>query len=283
MKYKKYIIILVILMAVLASIAAGVGIFYNTSGQAYFYQTIRGESIEIYGRGLYKHMSADVAIQGIAQDYVTLFIGVPVLLIALFFSVQGSRKAQLILTGTSLYFLVTYLFYTAMAMYNTLFLVYVMLLGLSFFTFILNLISFEPKALFSHHKIYRYSGVFLMINAVMIGLLWLGVVVPPLLDGSLYPAGLDHYTTLIVQGFDLGLLLPLSFVVGVLAFKKHHYGYFFATVYVIFLSFLMTALTSKIAFMASVGQNVIPVIFIMPSIALISMGLTYQNLKAIEK
>jgi hypothetical protein len=53
MKYKKYIIILVILMAVLASIAAGVGIFYNTSGQAYFYQTIRGESIEIYGRGLY--------------------------------------------------------------------------------------------------------------------------------------------------------------------------------------------------------------------------------------
>lgn len=37
----------------------------------------------------------------------------------------------------------------------------------------------------------------------MIGSLWLGVVVPPLVDGSIYPKELQHYTTLVVQGFDL--------------------------------------------------------------------------------
>jgi hypothetical protein len=39
--------------------------------------SIRGENITIYGKGIYQHMAADVAIQGIAQDYVTLFMGVP--------------------------------------------------------------------------------------------------------------------------------------------------------------------------------------------------------------
>lgn len=72
-------------------------------------------------------------------------------------------------------------------------------------------------------------------------------------------------------GFDLGLLLPMAFVSGILALRKNSYGYLFTNIYVIFLSILMAALTSKILFMAQAGANVIPVIFIMPTICVIAV------------
>jgi len=286
MKQNKILTILVLLIAAAAITASSFGIFSDDGKGVYEYQSIRGEEVMIYGKGIYKHMSADVAVQGIAQDYVTLLVGVPFLLAALFWSRKNSTKGMLLLSGTLLYFLVTYLFYLAMGMYNEMFLVYVFLTGSSFFAFVVALFSFDfnkVKEIFSSHKLMRNTGVFLIINSVMVALLWLGIIVPPLLDGSIYPEQLQHYTTLIVQGFDLALLLPISFVVGILAVRKRGIGYLFASVYVVFLSFLMVALTSKILFMANTGQNVVPVIFIMPTIALIAIIFSVLILRSIKK
>lgn len=73
MQNKKVISILIILIAMFAVIATLAGIFSTGGSGEYEYKSIRGQTVTIYGEGLYKHMSADVAIQGIAQDYVTLF------------------------------------------------------------------------------------------------------------------------------------------------------------------------------------------------------------------
>ncbi|OPX85461.1 MAG: hypothetical protein A4E53_03455 [Pelotomaculum sp. PtaB.Bin104] len=83
---------------------------------------------------------------------------------------------------------------------------------------------------------------------------------PPLIECSLYPIALEHYTTLIVQGMDLGLLLPLAVVSGVLLIQKKPFGYLLGPVYFIFLSLLMTALTAKVIAMGIRGYNIIPVI-----------------------
>lgn len=286
MEQKKIITILVFLIAAAAITASSFGIFSDDGKGVYEYQSIRGEEVIIYGKGIYKHMSADVAVQGIAQDYVTLLVGIPFLLAALFWSRKNSNKGMLLLSGTLLYFLVTYLFYLAMGMYNEMFLVYVFVAGSSFFALVIALFSFDfnkVKEIFSSHKLMKNTGIFLIINSVLVALLWLGIIIPPLLDGSIYPEGLQHYTTLIVQGFDLGLLLPISFVVGLLAVRGKGIGYLFSSVYVILLSFLMIALTSKILFMADAGQNVIPVIFIMPTIALIAIIFSVLILRNVKK
>ena len=285
MKHKNIISILVMIITAAAIIASLNGILSNDGDGEYFYESIRGETITIYGKGLYKHMSADVAIQGIAQDYVTLFIGIPFLLFALLWSVKNSLRGILLLSGTLCYFLVTYLFYLSMGMYNEMFLVYAFLLGTTFFAFVLTLFSYDynnMNRIFTSHSLMRNAGVFLIVNASLVALLWLGVVVPPLIGGTIYPLQLQHYTTLIVQGFDLGLLLPISFVVGILAIRKNNFGYLFTTIYVIFLSYLMLALTSKIIFMASAGENVIPVIFIMPTLALIAIVFSVFILKNVK-
>lgn len=284
MKNKKSITLLVLLISVASIVATSFGIFSNDGPGNYEYESIRGQKVLIYGKGLYQQMSADVAIQGIAQDYITLFAGVPILLVSLFLARKKSLRGMFVLAGTLGYFLVTYLFYLTMGMYNKIFLIYAFLLGSTFFAFILTVLEFnldEIKATFKSGKLVRNAGIFLIINASLVGLLWLGVVLPPIFDGTIYPKGLQHYTTLIVQGFDLGLLFPIAFVVGYLAIKKSNYGFLFTPIYMIFLSLLMTALVSKILFMMGAGQNVIPVIFIMPTIELISITFSILLIKNI--
>jgi hypothetical protein len=64
-------------------------------------------------------------------------------------------------------------------------------------------------------------------------------MVPPLLQGTI-PVQVEHFTMLIVQGLDLGILLPASFISGVLLIQRRPYGYLLASVYIIFLSLMMT-------------------------------------------
>lgn len=286
MKYKDSISLLVFFIAVAAVIAASFGIFSEEGPGPYMYESVRGEMVTIYGKGVYKHMSADVAPQGIAQDYVTFLLGVPVLLFSLFRARQGSLIGRFLLAGTLGYFLVTYLFYLVMGMYNVLFLGHVFLLGTSFFAFSMVMLSFEPKRLggyFSPSAPVKFSGGFLVFNSLAIGLLWLGVVVPPLLDGSIIPKEVEHYTTLIVQGLDLAILLPLAFVSGVLLIQKRPFGYLLGPVYLVFLSLLMTALTAKVIAMGLLGQPIIPAVFIIPSFALVSVVCTFILMGSIQE
>lgn len=274
MQNKKIITMLVVLITIFALAATLTGI--NSSGGTgkYEYKSIRGQTVTIYGQGLYRHMSADVAIQGIAQDYVTLFIAIPFLLFALFRYRIQSLAGKYLLAGVLNYLFLTYLFYMNMAMYNSMFLVYVALTGLTFFALVLTLLSFETDRLpkiFSEKTPVKFIGGFLIFNAILIALLWLGVVVPPLLDTTIVPLAVQHYTTLNVQAFDLSLFLPMSFVAGLLLIRKNKFGYLIAPVYLVFLSLLMLALIAKLIAMAMEGVNVIPAIFFIPAIALVAV------------
>ncbi|PKN21249.1 MAG: hypothetical protein CVU65_17270 [Deltaproteobacteria bacterium HGW-Deltaproteobacteria-22] len=278
------ITLMTLIIVFLATIAASVGIFSRGGPGPTEHVSVHGQKVVLYGQGVYRHMSADVAIQGIAQDWVTLLAGVPLLLISLIFFRKNSLRGAILLAGTAFYFLVTYLFYLAMAMYNPLYLMYVVLLSCSFFTVALTMIPLlqhDWNGVFAE-KTARRAGLFMMINAAMVALLWLGVILPPLLDGSIYPKDLQHYTTLIVQGFDLGLLLPLGALSGFLAFRGRPVGFLLTSVYLLFLSVLMLALVSKIAFMGHAGANVVPVIFIMPAIFLISLAFSILQLRGLR-
>ena len=371
MKQQGTITTLVVIIAVAATVAALTGIFSSGGPGPQTHETFRGTEVTLYGRGIYRHMSADVAIQGIGQDVVTVGIAVPLLLLALFRArggVRGERSVpgpagvgarrsargaagavardgsrsgngrsdaspRLVLAGVLLYLLVTYTFYLAMATYNALFLVYALLMGCSFFALALVLLDVgrematgggeaqdvnregaaqgaeatthgrgvtdgetgaapgesrgapaaaasgapTPTSASTARLVLRAPGsrrlwgAVLIANAALIGLLWLSVVVPPLVDGTVYPAAVQHYTTLIVQGFDLGLLLPASVVIGVLLRRETLMGLLFGPVYLVFLSLIMTALIAKLIAMELNGVPTAPAIFIIPVIAVVAI------------
>jgi hypothetical protein len=116
---------LLTVIAVAAAFAAAIGIFSDAGPGPREHQSVRGETVPIYGYGPYRHMSADVAVQGIGQDYVTLFIAVPLLVGVAVATLRregtrpaGSLRRRLLLAGITGYFFVTYLFYMLMGTYN---------------------------------------------------------------------------------------------------------------------------------------------------------------------
>jgi len=285
MKREKSIAILVIAIALLASVATIAGIVTDEGPGEFTHESIRGEFVQIYGQGLYRHMSADVAPQGIAQDYITLFLAVPLLILSLLLARRGSLRGRYLLAGVLAYFFVTYLFYLVMAMYNTLFVIYVVLLGCSFFALAFTLAAFDIDGLpdrFAETAPVRPAGGFLLINAFAIGLLWLHIVVPPLFDGTMIPLETEHYTTLIVQGLDLAILLPLAIISGIWFIRREPAGYLIAPVYLIFLSILMTALLAKIVTMGLLGQRIIPAVFFIPVFAAFSIYFSARLLQSCQ-
>ena len=274
-----------ILTAVLAAMSAATGIFYGSEGESYLYESIRGRQVEIYGRGLYKHMSAEVAVQGIAHDYITLFVAVPALLISLFLLKKATLKVALFHAGLLKFFFLTYLFYMNMGMYNFLFPAYIVLVSTSFFALASLLLQIDlPGLKESFHSSLprKFIGSFLMFLSSAIALLWLEIIINPLLDGSIIPASVEHYTTLPVQGFDLSLFLPIAFLSGLFLIQKKDLGYLMAPVTLVFLCFLMSALVAKIIAMSLAGANVVPVIFIIPTslvLAIICTLVLFRNIK----
>lgn len=276
--------ILVILIILGAFIACVLGIWSTQGPGQYAYDTIRDQTVTIHGKGVYQHMTYEVALQGIGHDVVTLFLGIPALLVFFLRARKGSCRARLLLAGILGYFHVQYLFYMIMGMYNILFLVYVLLAGCTFFALLQVLFSVDTDNLKNRMTSVpkKFIGGFLMVNAAAIALLWLQIVLIPLFDGTLYPLELAHYTTLIVQGVDLGLLLPLAVVCGWLLIKERPLGYLAAPVYCIFLTLHMIALIGKIVAMGLNGFSIIPVVFIMPMFAVLSGYCSVRALRSIS-
>jgi hypothetical protein len=282
MPIQRHLIVLIALICLLAMFAAATPFFLTSGPGPSDYVSVRGQSVELYGYGPYRHMPSDVAVQGLAQDLVTLFVGLPILLASLWLTYRRSRIGYIMLTGSVGYLFVQYTLYLAMAMYNELFLLWVTLIMLSFQVLIRLLVggtrlvagSTPPST-----ATRRFVGSFLIANATLIGLLWLSVVVPPLLDGTLYPEGLDHFTTMIVQGFDLALFLPPSVLAGYYYLRRKGAGDLLAPAYAVFLSLQMTALLAKIVWMAAIGVSAGPALVIIPLLLIGAVSAAYLALR----
>jgi hypothetical protein len=260
---------LVIALGALAACAAAAPFLFTQGAGPQAHVSIRGVEVITYGRGPYRHMPADVAVQGLAQDAITLAVAIPFLAIALVWARRGARAGHLALSGAVAYRFVQYVMYLAMATYNELFLLWVLLVLLASQALFRLLLAVPAPAFAVPHVsrgARRYVGGFLILNAVLIGLLWLQLVVPPLLDGTLYPEGLNHFTTLIVQGFDLALFLPPSMIAGFAYIRGRAAGDLLAPVYAVFLTLQMLALIAKIVWMHAIGVNAGPALVIIPAL-----------------
>ncbi|WP_197282644.1 hypothetical protein [Bacillus sp. FJAT-18017] len=246
MKGNRLIAWLTIFIILLAALASAWGIFSSEGAGPHPYKTVSGEIIDLYGKGLYKHDSVSGAEQEIAQDIVTLVLGIPLLIVSLFLSNKGLLKGRLLLAGTLGYFLYTYASYSFLSAYNPFFLIYVLLMSTSFFAFTLILTSFNTNALAARFKEtmpVRFLGGVLIFLGIAIGLMWFGRIVPSL-TRKVVPVGLDHYTTLVIQALDLGFVVPIGIVAGWMLLKRRPAGYLLGPIIIIKVLTLSTAVTA---------------------------------------
>lgn len=289
---KKTIIILSIIIIFLSVISSAAGIFLKTEGEEFQFITLRGEEVTIYGSGLYRYDSVSMASQAIAQDIVTLAIGVPLLIAALILFSKDGLKGKLLLTGTLGYFLYTYASYSFLAAYNKFFIVYVILFSLSLFCFIFSIQTIDIKKLpykFSKklpRKIIVFYSTF--IGGIIL-LMWMGRIMPSITSNSI-PMGLESYSTLVIQALDIGIIIPIAFFSAVLLLKKRPWGYLLTSIFLIKGFTLSAAIAAMVFAQIKAGVEIskseviiFPAIFIVGAVLTITLLMSIHDKKIKER
>lgn len=185
----------------------------------------------------YARETIPYAIQAMGQDIANL-VSIAVLLVAVSFASKGSVKAFLVWMGAVLTLLYAYVIYAFAAHFNRLFLVYVAILGLSFYMFLSGMLGLQPDRLQPHFVAVtkaRVVSVYLLLVAVLFALLWLRQDIPAIVAGnapqSVTESGL---LTNPVHVLDLGLYLPAMIITAMLLWRRKFLGYILAIPLLVF-------------------------------------------------
>jgi len=179
---------------ILAAIAAAAGLFVT---------------------GLYRDVPF-WAEQARGIDLATLFLGVPILVVALLVARGGSPIGRLVVIGALLYLVYNYLIYTTSVAMNRLAIVYIAILGLSTWSLVLMVLRTDLAAAGGdvlRRLPRRTTAALLTVVALLFALLWLSQIAAFTTSGTL-PVDLKRADLPAnpVYALDLGLFLPLALV-----------------------------------------------------------------------
>lgn len=227
MQISNILIVLSSSVALLAAIAAGTGLFLRDDGSPFTFTTLRGQSAQIFGQGLYRYDTLFIGAGFRGQDAVALFLGVPLLVISIILYQRGSVIGQLLLTGALGYFLYVYASMALGAAYNRLFLLYVIIFSASLFAFIqayswlnLDLIASQIPAGMPR----RGAAIFMLVAGLVTLVVWGAPLVAALIkDGA--PDRMDSYTTMLTYALDLAVITPATFLCAILILRGEPSGY----------------------------------------------------------
>lgn len=214
------------LVALLAALAAASGLFWEIGSDPVEYTTARGEVVERYGNGLYRY---DTLFRGAGfrgADAAILLIAVPLHLYALRRYTAGSLAGFFLLNGTLAFLLYNYASMALGAAYNPFLLLYIVLFSATLFGFLLSWRTVDIAQLkdrFSDDVPWRGVGTFMIASGVVTLVVWMGPLVTALLSGD-PPDLLDGQTTMVTEALDLAIIVPATWISGVLLLRRDARG-----------------------------------------------------------
>jgi hypothetical protein len=265
-------------VALLAAIAASFGVFARGDGTFETVTSERGVLYEMATTGVYAYNAERVVAEGIGWDIFTLVIAVPALLVAAFLVARGSFRGLLVAAGLLGYFFYQYLEYAVTWAFGPLFLLFVVIYAASLAGIVWIGISVAREGVagrFSERFPRRGWATLSIAMAAMLTLLWMQRVAAAL-GGGLLVGGLTSETTMTVQALDLGLVVPASVFIAVLAWRRSAAGYALAAAYsVTFSAMAMAIVGMLLSAWAVEGSLELPpvVIFGLAAVAGVALGL----------
>ncbi|NOY38020.1 MAG: hypothetical protein GXO83_10670 [Chlorobi bacterium] len=236
----------------------------------------------------YSRETASLAAQGMGQDFINLFIVVPLLFIILLIKPYNRIMPGFIYGGLLLYILYSFFIYSFGIHFNRLFILYCLTLGLSFYAFVFHLHEFSPKVsekTFGPKIPAKITAIFFMFIALVFYMLWLKDIIPALIHNTV-PEQVHKDNLLVnpVHVVDLAFALPALIITAILLFKKHRIGYLFAPVWLGFCILLGLALTGMVVALKIKGiSEDLSVAFVFVTISLVSLVLLWGWLKNIKQ
>ncbi|MEL6591640.1 MAG: hypothetical protein AAFQ68_16230 [Bacteroidota bacterium] len=184
------------------------------------------------------------------KDMVHLLIMLPLMGFSLR-QMHRQRSGWMLLFGGMIFTLLYHFFAYAFAVhFNDLFLLYCLILGLSFYLFVFFLrkvARIERERLFREDAPLRLIGGYLILVSLSLYVMALSEVIPALQNAS-PPDFLTENGLLTdpIQVLDLSIFLPSMLVAGILLIRQHTMGYLVSAVFLVFLLFRALSQLSSI-------------------------------------
>lgn len=287
---KKKIEILTVLSIVTGFLSLIPGILSFNINQSYNVINQYGDTVTLWGAGIYTHDSYFKAPILIGTDITMLFVLLLMTIALISFRRKNSQKSLLFLAGL----LSIHLYYSFSqgfgVVYNQLQLVYITSFGASFFGFIFCLIQLDPQLLAEKqhwNPATRGVQLLLLIAGTALFVAWLPDILSSLLTGKSLEQ-IAIYTTEITYVIDMGVISPFIFIVFALLKKEHVSTHIFLPVTLILCTAvgLMVTLQTVIMVLAGIELPLVALLTKVTSFILLSaFSLTYtiryfQNLES---
>jgi hypothetical protein len=246
--------------AALAAVASAAGLWWPEAGGSFSFLTARGQTVILQGQGLYRYDSRFIGAGFRGQDWTTLALAVPALLLATRSYRRGSVRGALLLLGLLGYCLYVYASMALAAAFNPLFLVYVGTFSASLFGVVcaFGLLSAHlSRSGVPADLPRRGPAAYLFICGAVTAVVWLGPVLSALAQGR-PPVLLDHYTTLVTYALDLGVIVPSTVAAGALILRRRSRGYLLAFPLLTIIVLLMPVIALSTHFQRSAGVSFTP-------------------------
>jgi hypothetical protein len=256
---RRPVILLSVLGVALLLTASLVGILSEDGGKPYRFTSLKGEAVDIYGgEGLYQFDNTYKAIGFRSFDWVSLVVVVPLFIFGVYRYRRGKFTGQLLLAAVFTYLAYIYAIGVMGNAFNSMFLVWTALFSTGLFGLVLTLAGIDiatvPEKLATNFP-RKSLSVYIMVVGFILLFQYLSEVISAYTRGT-PPASLDHYTTLELASLELGIMIPLHLVGGVLLWKKQAWGYLIAILLAFAAGMVFIALSiSVLLFYFSFGQG----------------------------
>jgi len=198
-----------------------------------------GSVIGLAVERIYADLTPAFLPQAIAQDIANLLIAAPAIVVLAALALRGALRAYLLWLGVLTFTVYNYVIYTFSIPFGPLFLLWVAVLGMCIFALIGGVTGTDHRAVAARYTSQRAVTVvawFLIVVAVLFGLLWLSEDVPALLAGVRPQSVTDMaLPTNPVHILDLAFFLPAVVATGVLLLKRKPLAYTVAPAFLVFL------------------------------------------------
>jgi len=225
-KMNKALHILVVFIIFLALITSSLGLFYKTGGEPYYIVNQYGDTVRIYGDGIYKNDSYFMAPIHRGTDFTILVLAIPLLMFALITDWKNNTvKTKLFLTSLVSFFLYYSTSISFGVKYNVLHLVYSALFSCCFFAFIMGFSLLNNYDIKTSVKICTKGlQVFLVLCGLSLFVAWLPDIISSLINGRSLEL-IEIYTTQITYVLDMAIISPVIFICLYTLCKNNKLGY----------------------------------------------------------
>lgn len=244
-------------LVILVLISGLVGLLYSTGGNRFTVENIYGESIELYGDGIYKYNSVLKAGGNKGTDLVMVVVA----LTFAFFTFNRLKNATYRLLQAGL--LIGLLYYSTNLVFgvtfNGLFLVYILQFSLALFSTIFLLVEIVSDDTITgelQSPTPIGTAVFLIICGSSV-LVWLEFIIPALLTGRPL-ANIEVYTTEAAFVLDLAVVLPVYVFCGIALLKRRLIGYKLTPVLLVFITIVGLTVIGQSVFQLALGVAIPP-------------------------